>query len=354
MSADPSARRDSSEGLAPINGAAGAVGVPQPTSLRAARSGLAMAAAAGVLWAGLYVGMTGVIALLFGAWWGLVIILAVIGVAIAVLSAIARAVTGRQGWGAGISVTLVALVALGVALAEFRTIPMIWVEPGLELVYPVIAMASALAFGLFLGPRWIRIVGAIAAVAVAVGSVVLLQPEPAAIDRTAPMSEEEQFAEFRDLTKKALVSDAPGSTVARVDVPGGPVALVLTEDGGAVEIYRDVRASGAGIGTVDACAYLSYQYLNVGSEDSTENYSDWCVADDAGWARVDGRGYLRVLDGTIVIVRSAYDGYVQLAGGQRAATPAEVAEALATLRPITDDELRVAFESQQPDGSADP
>ena len=326
----------------------------RPEWPRAVRSLLAMGIATGVLWAGIYVGMAAFIGVLYGALWALVIVVAVVAGVVAVLAALARAATGRQGWGAGITVALFALVAMGVALAEFSTIPMIWVKPGLELVYPVIAITSALVFGLFLGPVWIRVVGAFAALGVAVGSVLVLKPEPTAIDLNAPMSEAEQFAAFRDLTERALVSDAPGSTVARVDAPWGVVALELTEDGGVVEIYRDVYASGADIGTGDACGYLSYQYINVGSTDSTEHYADWCAADDAGWARTDGRGYVRVLDGTVVVVRSASDSDVQSAGGQRVATPSEVAQALATLRPVTDDELRAAFENQQPDGSADP
>ena len=319
----------------------------------AARSLLLIAATAGVLWAGLYVGVGLFLGVAFGAYSMLASIAIVLALVVAALAVITRDGAGRPRVLAAFTVTFTAVASQVVALVYFGEIPMIWVKPGFELVFPVVAVASALVLGLFLGPRWVRVAGAVAAAAIVGCAFAVLRPEPPAIDPHAVLSEEEQFAQFRDLAAGALVSDAAGSTVVYVDGTTGPgiLAVILTADGGVVEISHDPPYPPDGEwAAVYPCWSLSHGDMGLEPTDAIEDYADWCVPDDDGWARTDGTGYARTRDDGNVTVMSAYDFYVGLVGGQRPATAAEVVAALANLRLITDEEMRVAFENQKVEG----
>jgi len=308
-----------------------------------------MVAAFGVLWAGLYVGMSAFVAVLFGAIAGLAGIVIVMASVVAVLVAVIKAATGRRRVGAAIVVTLFTWVGQAVALAQFDQIPMMWVSPGLDLVYPVVAMCGAFALGVFLGPRWVRVAGAVAALSIVVVSVSAVRDGTAGFDLGNGSSYEEQLARFTLLNSGTLVADAPEFEVVLVRHSGAYTAWEKTSGGGVVQISYDARQPDADVASVYPCWALRYGRMGLKSTDAVEDFADWCVPDDEGWARTDGTGFARLRDGQYVTVKSADPEYVRFAGAPRTANPAEVALALATLRPITDDEMRAAFEASNPE-----
>lgn len=307
-----------------------------------------MAAAVGVLWAGLYVGMSALMAVLFGAIVGLVGIVIVMALVVAVLATIIKAATGSRRVGAAIAVTLFAGVAQAAALAHFGQIPMMWVQPGLDLVYPVVALFGAVALGLFLGPWWVRAAGAVAALAMVVGVGAVLRPEHPVNDLNRVRSEEEQFADFSALNSETLVSDAPGFEAVLVQRNDGYTAWERTPGGGVVQISFLSELWGDQGEPSYQCWILVGWGSGLESTDPVEDYAPWCVADGDGWARSDGLGLSRLRDGGFVYVLSSESYDVPLAQGSRRATAEEVALALATLRPITEDEMRVAFQNSIP------
>ncbi len=307
-----------------------------------------MAAAVGVLWVGLYVGMSAFMAVLFGAFVGLVGIVIVMVLVVVVLATIIKAATGRRRVGAAIAVTLFAGVAQAVALAHFGQIPMMWVQPGLDLVYPVIAVFGALALGLFLGPWRVRVAGAVAALSIVVVAVSVFKSEPVGFDPSNGSSPKEELARFTMLNSGTLVADAPGFEVVRVRRSGAYTAWEKTPGGGVVQISYDVRPPDEDVASVYPCWTLRYGQMGLKSTDAIEDFADWCVPDDEGWARTDGTGFTRLRDGEYVTVKSADDVNVRFAGAPRTANPADVALALATLRPITEDEMRIGFEASNP------
>ena len=297
---------------------------------------------------GLYVGMTALMAVLFGALVGLVGIVIVMAVVVAVLATIIKAATGRRRVGAAIAVTLFAGVAQAAALAHFGQIPMMWVSPGLDVVYPMVALFGALTLGLFLGPWWVRVAGAVAVVSLVVVAVPALRPEPSGIDPNAVRSPEEQLADFSALNSKTLVSDAPGFEVVSVQPNDGYTAWVRTPGGGVVEISYLAELWGDQGDPSYQCWTLVDSNSGLDATDPVEDFAPWCVADGEGWARSDGLGLTQIRDGGMVYVHSSESFDLFLARGSRRATAEEVALVSATLRPITQEELRVAFQNSLP------
>lgn len=312
-----------------------------------------MAAAFGALWAGVYVGMSAFVAVLFGGFVGLAGVAIVMVVVVAVLAGIAKAATGRRRVGAAIVVTLFAGAAQAGALAHFGEIPMMWVRPGLDLVYPVVALCGAFVFGAFLGPRWVRVASAAAALATAVAAVSVLGAGSAEFDLGNGSSPEEQFARFKLRNSGTLVAEAQGFEVVRVHRAGAYTAWERTPGGGVVEIAYYDRPPEADVAAVYPCWTLRYGQMGLDSTAKVEDFADWCVPDDEGWTRTDGTGFARLRGDVYVTVKSADDVNVQFAGASRTASPAEVALALAALRPITEEEMRVAFEASNPDVQED-
>lgn len=311
---------------------------------------------AGVLWVGIYVGAWAMLVALFGMRFGLAVaVLAVVATAV-VLALVLRRRRARFRVSAAVTVTGVTAATQLMIATMFGTLPMIWVPPGFELVYVLGAVAGALLLGVFLGPRWIRALGGLAAVVLVAVAVAALAPERSEVDLSEPRSEEEQFAEFQVLRKDALVSDAAGSTVVQVVSPGGagPIALIVTADGGVVEIMHQVhQPPWESRAHIYPCVAIADVGMDLQETDEIDDYAHWCVPDDEGWARTDGTGFARMRDGNYFTVQSADDFYVTLANGQRPANAREVAVAVKSVRPVTEQELRVAFDNSFPQGSRD-
>ena len=305
------------------------------------RAGIAMGLTAIILLVALNVGMVGVVAALFGGVFGLLVLLIVMAVAVVLITLIVSALTGRRRVRAAIVVTVVAFVAWGIAVFGFGTVPMLWVDPGFELVHVLIAVPSALMLGLFL-PTWqIRIVGGIGVALLVAGVVWVSVPEPQA---GGPSQDQQQidanFEAFIDSGAFPMVADIPGGTIAGVVDDGGPArTLTVTADGGVVEVVIDRQPITANPDTAP-CWYLSAPDMGLEDTDTMEDYAAWCVRDQDVWRLTDGTGYARMDGGSLVAARSAISQNVRAGAGERAADAAEVLEAWNSLRLMTEAEVR--------------
>ena len=144
-----------------------------------------------VLLVALNVGMGSAVAVLFGGVFGLVVLIIIPGISVVLIAIILSVFTGRRHIPAAIVVTVVAFVALGIALLGFGTMPMIWVQPGFELVHLLIAVSSALTLGLFLGSWPLRITGVIGTALLIAGTTWVMTPDP---PPTGPSQAEQQVA----------------------------------------------------------------------------------------------------------------------------------------------------------------
>lgn len=301
-----------------------------------------MAAAIGVtalvLWVALTIGGRAYVVLMFGMVVGLVMLAIAVVLTCVVVTVAIAAFTGRRRIGGAITVTLLAFLSTAVGIVGFGEIPMIWV--GFELVHLIVAVASALVLGLFFEPLWARTLGCVALVALIVCGVVLLTPEDTEPERSADaVQAEANFEYYLENGTYPMVADLPGATV--VDQPGsGGVShtLMITEDGGVLDIVREeVDMSNP---EIQPCWYLTRETLELSVTDSLADYASWCVRAGEEWRMVDGTGVARMEDGEITAIRPAFDPDVALVGGDRAADADEIAAAWASLRPMTEDEVR--------------
>lgn len=305
------------------------------------RVGIAIALTAVVLLVGLQMVLGGAVVLMFGGLLGLAfLILVPIGVA-AAISVILYLCTGRKHIGASVTVTLIAFVSLGIAFFSFGTVPMIWVQPGFELVYVLIAVPSALCLGLFLGTWPLRAIGAAGLVLLTAGAVWVTAPEPVPdVASEAQLQEDANFEAYVASGLFPMVADVPGGTIGGVVPDGGPPrTLSVTADGGVVEVVIDRYPITTNPSTVP-CRYLSDTSRILDETDTLEEYADWCVADGDIWRLTDGTGYARMDGDSLVAVRSAIPQNVRTDEGERPANPAEVLEAWNSLRMMTEAEVR--------------
>ena len=314
----------------------------------ALRTALAMGVTAVVLIAALSVGMGGAVAAMFGGPFGLLVPVVVMAVAVVLISLIVSSLTGRRRVGAAIVVTVTAFVALGVAVFGFGTVPMLWVQPGFELVYVLIAVPSALMLGLFLETWPLRVVGLVGAALLVAGAVWVSVPETQA---EGPSAEQQQldanFEAYIDSRAFPMVADMPGGTVAGVVADGGPArALTVTADGGVVEVVIDRQPIATNPETAP-CLYLAAPDMGLEDTDTLDEYADWCVRDGDEWRLTDGTGYARMENGALIAVTSAISQNVRAGAGERAADATEVLEAWRSLRLMTEAEVREQREREQ-------
>ena len=336
------------------------VRAPAREQPRPGRELLALGVAFVVLWAALYMAHFGVIVAAFGAMWGLAVPFVALGGAVAILSMMARSLTGGLRVGAGILAPFSAVAMLVAAIAHYGQVPMMWVPAlGVDIVFPVIAAAATLVWSAFLGPWTLRVLGACAGVGMIAIAASVFTPQPSPMDDlTRTPTAEEAFARYSQSVANDLSTDAHGTTFAQVASNG---SLIVTADGGVVKISRDSNPR-----TDDTDRYPCWYIAspNAGVEEpqagdpelTIADYSDSCVQDKDGWRRVDGLGYAHRWDSGYVFVESTpqsqITGYgndiVRAAGGTHPADAEDVAAVLAALRPLTDDEVRVAYDAAMP------
>jgi hypothetical protein len=309
------------------------------------RSMVAITATALVLWLAQSVWTWAIVITLFGQLWGLLVLAIAVTLTGVVVAAILRVCTGRHHILGAVVVTISTAVLLAVALVRYGTIPMIWVQPGFELVHLLVSVIAAPILGLFLGPRWLRVVGAAALAGWLAFAIWFAPPTtPSQDDQLHDQQQQQADANFEYYIENGvfpLVADLPGGTiVGHVPDGGPPRTLVLTADGGVVEIAFDSTPLETKT-EIWPCWSIAEPNMGLEETDMLEDYAGWCVKDEAGWVRTDGTGVARIYEGGLVAVKAATEQNVDLAGGERPGTPTEVAEALAVLRPMTEDEVRV-------------
>jgi hypothetical protein len=312
-------------------------GEPTPGRLIAAIGATAL-----LLWVALTIGGQAAVVLMFGGLVGLAVLAIAVAAACATVAVVLAALTGRRRIGAAVTVTLLAFVATGVGIVGFGSIPMIWV--GFELVHLIVAVGSALVLGLFLEPLWLRIVGAASLVALIVAGAVLLAPEervtePEPDPAAAAQQIEADYQSFLENGPYPMVADLPGATI--VDLPddsGYLRTLMITEGGGVLEIVRSQREPTES--DIFPCWTLTRDDPPLHPADTLADYASWCVKEGALWRMVDGTGIASREDGDLIALRAAFDSDVTVAGGSRPANAEEIAAAWATLRPMTELEVR--------------
>jgi hypothetical protein len=326
--------------------------LPPPTLLR---SGIALVLTALVLWASLDFGLRSAVVLLFVGWAGLPIVIIAPTGAVILISIIISICTGRRNipaaMPAALVVTFAAFVGVGIALFDFGTVPMIWVQPGFELVYPLIAVSAALILGLFLGLWKVRVVGMIG-IALLIGVVGVittsngppvssLQAEREALGaQQAAEQEQANFEAYLASGTFPMVADLPGGTISGVVPDGGPPrTLSTTADGGVVEVVIDQKPNSANP-DIDPCWSLAGPDMGLEHTDTIQDYADWCVQEGALWRLTDGTGYARMEGDSVIAVRSASTENVKKADGKRPANAKEVLEAWNSLRMMTEAEVR--------------
>jgi len=314
---------------------------------RAARTLIAIAATAAVLWAALAVTTGLFVAAAFGAWWASLIGLAVLLVLeVLAITALLRVGSGRRHRITAVVIVLVSVVGLGLALARFGQIPMVWVAPGFELVHPVVAVASALIPGIAIGPRWMRVVcGMLVAGALAAAVWwVAATTEPPADPLAQPLAQQEaNFEAYVAGGDFPLVADLPSGTIVDGTPLGGPpTMLVRTAAGGVVAITTD-RTPVVEQPDSWPCWFLADGGRDLESTDSLADVADWCVQDGERWRRVDGLGIARLNGAGLVAVSPASTHDIATAGGDRPATSEEIAAVFDALRPMTEREVRSGF-----------
>jgi hypothetical protein len=305
------------------------------------RNFAAFALSALILAVALHFALWGAVIGMFGGLLALAILLVTVVLATALISVTLSGFTGRRNLPAAITATLVAHGALGIAIFGFGTVPVIWVPPGFDLIYVLIAVPCTLMLGLFLGGWRTRVIGACGALILAIGSVWILlpEPEPAGLSQ-AELQRDANFEGYIGGGLFPMVADVPGGRIAAVLPNAGPdQTLNLTADGGVIEVTVD-RGPIVSNPAVNPCWYLSDGTVEVTETDTLEDYASWCVRDQDEWRLVDGTGYARMDGGTLIAVKAALDQHVDVAGGNRPASASEVQVAWDTLRLMTEAEVR--------------
>ncbi|WP_062205082.1 hypothetical protein [Demequina salsinemoris] len=342
----------------------GVEGTSGPWRPRRGRILIALCLGFPVLCAAAYTAFGGVLVAGFGWPVGFVMIAGALVVAPVALTMIARRLTGARRVAGAVAAVVADAVMLVAALAHFHELPMVWVPAiGIDVAFPVIGAVATLVWGAFLGGWTTRVLGGLAGVGVVIAAAVALQPEPSPYEELMRTpSPEEAYERYADGVEDQLSTDAPGVTFVEVHDNGVPISIVVADGGGVVEIRRDSNLPADETDRYP-CWYIAEPNADVPEQQAGDpaltaaDYSDRCERDDAGWRRVDGSGYARPWDGGYVFVYAADEdeisGYgaehVEAAGGSRPANADEVAAVLAGLRPLTDAEIRIAYDAATPD-----
>jgi hypothetical protein len=285
------------------------------------------------------------IVLAFGSPIGFAILAVVFLVTCSVVVGVLKLATGRAHVVAAAFVTVATAVMLVAAVAWFGSTPMIWVWPSFDLAYLLIASTASLMLGLFIGPLWLRIVGAgvLCAVVVAIvwNSVATRTTEQARVDDVAQAQRDANFEAFLASGVHPMVPAIPGAQIARIVADGGPAqSWTVTADGGVVRV--DVNQVSPEMADAHPCWWLAAPNTPLEMTDTLEGYADFCVRDADGWARPDGTGVVRIEGDRMIAVVGAHDEYLDLPGASRAADAGEVAAAAGSLRELSEAELRDA------------
>ncbi|MHA6694126.1 hypothetical protein [Homoserinimonas sp. A520] len=196
-------------------------------------SGIAMGLTAVILAVALNISMSGVVAAMFGQPYGLLVLAVTLVIAVVLISITVSRCTGRRNIRSAIIVAVMAFVALGIAFFGFGTVPMIWVQPGFELVHLLIAATSALALGIFIGPWPLRIAGGVGTALLIAGLVWVSIPDPQA---TGPSQAEQQAKKQEAANFEAFIESGAFPMVA--DLRGGAIVGVVAEMAGRFALFR--------------------------------------------------------------------------------------------------------------------
>ncbi|WNM27267.1 hypothetical protein RN607_13840 [Demequina capsici] len=179
-----------------------------------ARTLVALAAAAAVLWAVVQFGTGGVLVAGFGALIGLGYVAAALIGGPVLLTLIAKKLTGVPHTVGAIAGTVISVLLTIVAASHYGQLSMMWVPAlGIDVAYPLAGLAGALVWSASVGPWPFRALGALAGVgAVGLAFAVLGSDPLIPAVRVGAPSAEEDFEDFSDSIDDFLSTDAPGTT----------------------------------------------------------------------------------------------------------------------------------------------
>lgn len=337
--------------LPPTDGVAtdvgASTGTPEPARGRVGtvRAVGAIALAAGVLSIGFWICTWQIFVALFTGVGPLVVVAVTGAAALLVILVELRAVTGRWRIGAALVAVLSALAVLVAgALRTGGWGVLFALQNG--LVFLLFGVVCALTVGLFIGPRWMRIVGAVALVVVVAFAAAPWSFTQADAEPDPSVALDAHFDEIIATSQAPVVPDHPDDVVEALEpAPWNTVAWVRAYDGAALTI----EASGGNTASEDPglpCGSMLKPTEGFEPPITIEDFGGACARDGSQWVTADGTARAMWLGDVLVVLRAADPAAFAEPQAARAATADDLAVAATRLRTLDETEFRELYRPQ--------
>lgn len=293
------------------------------------------------------VGVGGFVAFLFGSVFGAVLLLIVAVVAATAISFMLKLASGRHHIVLAIASVVAAAVLATVAVLD-HGIPVWWTPWGFDLVYVVIGIAVAVVTGLFIGPRWARVVGALIPIVIVATLVWQSAQQSAAAreeeERAAAARAEEDFESYLSSGVHPMVTDLAGAEVASVSSGTPAISRIVVASGGVVDV--SVNHWSSADSSTKPCLWLAWPGYVYDETQTLEEMSAFCVQEGEEWRRPDGLALARIDGDRLIAVTGVHDEQVDGVEPPKDATPAEIDAVFHALQPMTEAEMREQFAAE--------